>query len=300
MTENVTGLLDRALGEKGRMETACYGDNMLIARVEGDGFSLDEGWWQKDWHTFVLVYEGELRVTLNGDRVGFDAPVYIDFISVIAWGKLTLVGPFRASFVVVEQTFFTESTYSLRTHVMEQMMQYSQSPFMLLTPAEARNIRRLEEVMVGMLTEHQENIFRQEILQAVTCAWQYEMWGIFFHRQQARHADGTVHWKNAAAQFLFLVRNHCRERHEVGWYARQIGVSPDALSATLKHYYGKTASVILNEILLEEAKTCLRNPGLSIQAVSEMLGFGDQSSFGKFFKRLCGVSPIAYRKDKGG
>ena len=38
---------------------------------------------------------------------------------------------------------------------------------------------------------------------------------------------------------------------------------------------------------------------LSVQQVAEMLGFSDQSAFGKFFKRECGVSPAQYRKRQG-
>lgn len=72
-----------------------------------------------------------------------------------------------------------------------------------------------------------------------------------------------------------LGANHTGEHHEVAWYARQRGISSDTLSAQLKRQHDKTASSIL----------------------SELLGFSDQSAFGKFFKRECGVSPLQYRKD---
>lgn len=83
----------------------------------------------------------------------------------------------------------------------------------------------------------------------------------------------------------------------MSWYAKQIGVSPDTLSAILKRTRGRTAGSILTSLLVREAKICLRNSSLSVQQVAEMLGFSDQSAFGKFFKRECGVSPAQYRKD---
>ena len=98
------------------------------------------------------------------------------------------------------------------------------------------------------------------------------------------------------SQVLTTAHTHCREKHEVGWYARQTGVSADSLSAMLKRLYGKSASTILSELLAREAKVCLRNPLLSVQQVAEILGFADQSAFGKFFKRHCGMSPGVYRK----
>ena len=54
---------------------------------------------------------------------------------------------------------------------------------------------------------------------------------------------------------------------------------------------------VLTAMLVREAKVCLRNPSLSVQQVAEMLGFSDQSAFGKFFKRECGMSPVQYKKE---
>lgn len=67
--------------------------------------------------------------------------------------------------------------------------------------------------------------------------------------------------------------------------------------ATLKRTRGCTAGSILANLLAREAKVCLRNPDLSVQQVAELLGFSDQSAFGKFFKRECGMSPVQYRKE---
>jgi AraC-like DNA-binding protein len=40
----------------------------------------------------------------------------------------------------------------------------------------------------------------------------------------------------------------------------------------------------------------LQHPDYSVQQVSLMLNFPDQSAFGKFFKKETGLSPTAYRK----
>ena len=155
---------------------------------------------------------------------------------------------------------------------------------------------QLEEAMMATLRDGR-SMFLRELLQTMTCAWQYELWNIFFRRLQASRTEAKPHWGDTAAQFFYLAHTHCREQHEVGWYARQVGLSPDALSAALKRFCGKTAGAILTELLTEEAKVCLRNPSLSVQEVAEMLHFADQSAFGKFFKRQCGVSPMQYKKE---
>ncbi len=288
--------LGKSLNEGGQMTIANYGDCMLMAKLEGDDFNMESIWWRKGWHAFLMVYEGELRVTANGDRLGFNTSVYVDFIDGVEWEDIRLVGHFRACFVIMEQSFFMEATVSLRTRIAEMMMHYSQSPFVFFEGNKINGIHQLENVLFSTLTNQIGGIFQREILLSIICVWQYEMWNVFFHRNQVGQVKGTTYWKNAVSQFLYLAHTHCRERHEVGWYACQIGISPDALSSAIKRLYGKTASTVLNDLLLNEAKVCLRNPDLSIQDVADLLCFGDQSSFGKFFKRMCGVPPVIFRK----
>ena len=122
----------------------------------------------------------------------------------------------------------------------------------------------------------------------MTCAWQYELWNIFFRRLQTSRTEAKPHW-GGHSRAILLPGPHALPR------ATRSGV--DALSAALKRFCGKTAGAILTELLTEEAKVCLRNPSLSVQEVAEMLHFADQSAFGKFFKRQCGVSPMQYKKE---
>ncbi len=295
LKDTVAAWLRSGLGEDGRMETACYGNHLLMTRLTGTDFHLSGDWLPLQWHVFLHVHQGELRLTADDDRLGFDASVYVDFLSNFTWKDMTLVGAYRATVIVVEQNFFLESSQSIRNRITDGMMFFSQSPFTPLEEAEQVRLQRLEDAIFSTLQED-GNLFANELLQIMVCAWQYELWNIFFHRKQAVRTDGVAHWKGIVSHFLYLAHTHCREKHEVGWYARQTGVSADSLSAMLKRLYGKSASTILSELLAREAKVCLRNPLLSVQQVAEMLGFADQSAFGKFFKRHCGMSPGVYRK----
>ena len=47
----------------------------------------------------------------------------------------------------------------------------------------------------------------------------------------------------------------------------------------------------------ETAARLLRDPELTIQQIAEKMSFSDQSSFGKFFKKHTGVSPLKYRQN---
>ena len=50
-------------------------------------------------------------------------------------------------------------------------------------------------------------------------------------------------------------------------------------------------------MLFSEARNLLTHSKLSVQEIATTLNFSDQSSFGKFFKRKAGISPVDFRKD---
>lgn len=175
------------------------------------------------------------------------------------------------------------------------MAQFAKHPFTSVNADEDRDLSRLEEMMFSTLKADSQ-LFCRELAQTLACAWQYKLWNLFFHRQQTVRSDTDPHWNDVISQFFYLAHTYCREQHRVSWYAAQLGVSADALSAALKRLHGKTASAMLEELLAAEAKVCLRNPVLSVQDVAEMLHFSDQSAFGKFFKRHCGISPAVFKK----
>ena len=80
------------------------------------------------------------------------------------------------------------------------------------------------------------------------------------------------------------------------FYANKLCLTPNYLSGVVKEYTGKTATEWVNDFVILEAKIMLKDTGYSIQEISDRLHFPDQSTFGKYFKKLTGVSPKMYRE----
>jgi len=79
-------------------------------------------------------------------------------------------------------------------------------------------------------------------------------------------------------------------------YADELNVSRKYLSEVIKKNSGKTASEWISEMVILEAKVLLQNKKMSINQISDLLHFSDQSVFGRFFKNSEGISPLEYRK----
>lgn len=96
-------------------------------------------------------------------------------------------------------------------------------------------------------------------------------------------------------EFVRLVRKYFRMEHSVRFYANKLCISPKYLSLVVKESSGRTAAEIIDEYLLLEAKNMLRFSGKNIQQVAYELNFSNQSSFGKYFKHLTGMSPSEFQ-----
>jgi AraC-like DNA-binding protein len=96
-------------------------------------------------------------------------------------------------------------------------------------------------------------------------------------------------------QFIKLILDNCKEQHEVSFYAQKLCMTPGSLSRIMTNVSGKAPMKWISEALVAEAKILLRNADMNIQQIADELHFGDQSSFGKFFKKHSGFTPIEYR-----
>ena len=83
-----------------------------------------------------------------------------------------------------------------------------------------------------------------------------------------------------------------------------LDVSPNHLSACIKKYAGESFINILIQKRMEAARNLLLNTSLKIQEIAQRCGYVDQHYFSYCFKKYCGASPNALRRqheaEKGG
>lgn len=86
-----------------------------------------------------------------------------------------------------------------------------------------------------------------------------------------------------------------REERKIPFYAQRIGVSVGHLHSVVKRVSGKSPGEWIEKYVTKEACAMLKCTDKTIQQISIDLGFPSQSFFGKYFKRVTGLSPKEYR-----
>ncbi len=102
--------------------------------------------------------------------------------------------------------------------------------------------------------------------------------------------------RQLSSRFNDALIEHYRESREVGFYARMFHLSPKYFSTLIKQETGYGAGEWIDRYVVLQAKALLnRMRNLSIQEITDRLGFSEQASFSRFFKRNTGMSPTEYR-----
>lgn len=100
-------------------------------------------------------------------------------------------------------------------------------------------------------------------------------------------------------EFVRLVADHSAKEHEVAFYADRLNITTKYLSDICKQKTNKGAKELISGILISKLKRDIKLSGLSLKEISYMYGFADQSSMGKFFRKMTGLSPLAFKQSGG-
>ena len=111
---------------------------------------------------------------------------------------------------------------------------------------------------------------------------------------------GTTRQEEIYNGFLEVLGDPYKEARDIGFYAGKLCITAKHLSEVVKEVSGKTALEVIEDYVLTECKALLISTKMTIQEISDEPNFPSQSVFGKYFKRLTGLSPKGYRKSQEG
>lgn len=96
-------------------------------------------------------------------------------------------------------------------------------------------------------------------------------------------------------RFRTLVEAQFRRQPTLAALAGELGITPTQLNRACRQVLGHPALAVLHQRLLLEAQRDLAYTTLSIKQIALGLGFADAAYFTRFFQRLAGRTPTAWR-----
>ena len=206
---------------------------------------------------------------------------------------------FKAHLIVIAPDFLKRINIDTK-RMMPLFLQFGSLPCMELTHAESQSLRSFIS-MVEQELKGSETDFSSEIIGGLIAATIYKVGDILTHYLTAHpEVDSPIH--NRAEeyfrQFTELLGEHYKHERSVGFYARQLCITPKYLTTLIKRISGKSVSEWIDNYVILEAKTLLKYSNMSVQEIAYYLNFPNQSFFGSYFKRNAGMSPSQYKAKK--
>ena len=203
---------------------------------------------------------------------------------------------FKADVIAISPDFMRRINIDIN-NMMPLFLKFVENPALTLTPEESRSMRGMI-AQIERETRGPETHFSFDIVSGLIAATIYKVGDIMYH-YLAEHPEGQNNSHNRAEeyfkQFTHLLGEHFREERSVGFYARQLCITPKYLTTLIKRISGQSVSEWIDNYVILEAKTLLKYSTMSIQEIAYYLNFPNQSFFGSYFKRNTGMSPSQYK-----
>ena len=129
--------------------------------------------------------------------------------------------------------------------------------------------------LVGALMQYYDHLFRRQADQ----------------QSLARSREQTIF-----DRFIQLVNLHCREQHQISYYATRMCLTERYLSTVVRQTSDTTAKDWIDRALVTRNKRELRHTEKSASQLAEEFHFANPSFFSKYFRRLTGMTPLDFRQ----
>lgn len=251
-----------------------------------------------DGMIMLLVKRGRFELEINLERYEIAENSFV----VIPFGTLLKFLSVSSSDIDMHMLVFTTDFL----HGVNINFAAISVPTVIKRQSPAQNLRQNEaELLLKYFDLLRINAIRRvneqidiNIASSLMAAMVYQMVQFHYNRIGSHeHEKGQgASRNNYVHDFIKLVHVHYASERSVAFYADKLCISTKYLSLLVKEVTGRSAARWIDEFVIMEAKNQLRFSGKNVQQVSYALNFPNQSSFGKFFKHMTGMSPTQYQK----
>ncbi len=273
--------------------TVTFGELSVSDIIEFIDFDFFGEHFRSDHFSVTLVTCGSVEVSVNLRRFTLEK----NGLAVVAPNAIKqIVGASQnAQGMAIHFTthFLNQAGLTKRSNDLLNYFSSQYKPAWSLDPVDGITIERLLRDLFERCQQF-DKPFGKEQLNHIFLAFLYEI-----AAQGQKYSPPLIgqltRKEELVIRFANLVSNHFRQERSVQFYADALNVTAKYLTETVKEINGKSAGQIIDNFVILESKFLLEKPEHTIAQVANLLNFSDQSFFGKYFKRMTGISPKEFK-----
>lgn len=288
--------LENLASEYSCIEGCCYYAHITVDS-EREHLKTMNKLFKTEGSLLLILIKGKLRIEYNSESFTVDDPSFITF----AHGSLVKMEPvdspqIEAYLIAYTASFMQDINISF-TSISPSILIGHGKPTLSLREREIPMVLRYLSLMHNVMTDTYNTLINRHIISSISSAFFYHCMLLLYKRLENKGDENLGPRRSSYVHdFMRLVHVYYTKERSVGFYASQLYISPKYLSLLVKEATGRSAACWIDHFVISEAKNLLRYSGKNVQQVAYALNFSNQSSFGKYFKHLTGMSPTEYQK----
>ena len=282
----------KELENKALTKNKLKSDILLSAKIKFDD-SMFKHPSRMDAFAAIFCVSGEAEVQINLKK-------YVLKSGTIALHVPENIIQIKSSDNLIIYPFIISSEYIQKIHfeTKDLINLYMAAKTLPVFPLEYSDIHILEKYyyLLESILQTDTN-YKNKITIGIVTSFMYKIYEILVNKLKENEYKHKVPERCEIVfdDFIKELNLYKGTKHSLSFFAERLNLTRNYLSGRVKEYTGRTAMEWIEDSVILEAKTMLKHTDLSIQEIAYKLNFPTQTFFGKYFKRITGMSPKQYK-----
>ncbi|MDH6313780.1 AraC family transcriptional activator of pobA [Parabacteroides sp. PFB2-10] len=248
-----------------------------------------------DKRMMLWVLTGECSIRMEGIHYSLDSKDFLLMLSGNSFRFLSVSPDFKAQMIIAEKNYLDECISNKQILSFFYQLLIKRALQISLT-TEDITLLEMDFINLKKKIESPNHSYYKEQVSVSFFSLLLDLFHSLDNRSKNSFLHPSTRKEEIFNKFLNLLMENYKEQHEVAFYANRLFITSQYLTLIIKELTGKTVNRWIDENLILEARKLLKTTGATVQQIADELNFSDQSTFGKFFKKHHGISPIEYRR----
>ena len=247
---------------------------------------------------YVICQKGWAVVELNNELYRLEAGNLLTIFPSTIVKHIDISADFSGIGIAVNRNYLNELSTPTSQSMLLDLLHMKDNPMVSIDRQQQQTLIEMYELICAKHAR-QSHAFKNEITGILFVSFIFEVFAIYIkNRAQISDKRDNSRYSDIFKKFMVLLSQHSRSERSVSFYADQLCICPKYLTAIIKNVSGRGVHSWIEQSVVSNAKTLLRNTTMSIGQIAIELNFATATFFGQYFKRVEGITPRDYRNKK--
>lgn len=242
---------------------------------------------------FIIALNGQCKISINLMEYKVNAKSVVTVLPRSIVSVISRSEDFDCCLLAFPPEFIKDMEL-LRT-ILSRAIAIEKAPVLRLDEDETVFIEELLDTFVKIYNKaHLKGELGFGVIKNILMSFFYGVCAIYDKKSPMISNIHITRKEEITKEFLSLVFKYYSKERSVSYYADLMCITPKYLNTVVREVKGISASQIIANAVIMEAKSRLKSSTDTVQQIAISLNFPNQSFFTKYFKRNTGMTPSEY------